>query len=81
MAKAENTAENLSITLAGLSVEIRKATERASILAGQLEEISLSLVMARKKEITIAPRNEYIIYYLMTPRTKNNTTQIIKITC
>jgi hypothetical protein len=40
--------ENLSIVLAGLSVEAGKAIERASILAGQLKKASLFLVMVRK---------------------------------
>jgi hypothetical protein len=81
LAEIESTTENLSIALAGLSVEAGKAIERISILAGQLKEASLSLVMARKKKAMIAPRNEYIICYLITPRIRNNTIQIIEITC
>jgi hypothetical protein len=50
--KAENTAENLSAVLAGLNVETGKAIKRTSILAGQLEEISLSLILLKKEEIT-----------------------------
>jgi len=67
-------AENLSIILAGLSVEIKKAIKKASILAGQLEKASLFLIIAREKEAIIAPRNEYTIYYLMTPGIRDNTT-------
>jgi hypothetical protein len=74
LAKAKNTAENLSTALAGLNVETKKTTEKVSILAGQLEKISLSLVMAREKGITIAPKNEYIIYHLIILKTRDNTT-------
>jgi hypothetical protein len=81
LAEAESTAENLSTALAGLNIEIEKATERVSILAEQLKKASLFLVIAREKKTTIAPKNECTIYYLITPRTKNNTTQIMKITC
>jgi hypothetical protein len=81
LAEAESTAENLSTALAGLSVEVGEATERASILAGQLEEASLSLVMAREEETTVAPRNECTICHLVTPRTRDNTTQTMEITC
>ena len=48
LAEAENTAKNLSIALTGLNVETEKATERVSILAGQLKKISLFLIMARE---------------------------------
>jgi hypothetical protein len=74
LAETENTAENLSTALAGLSVEAREATEKVSILAGQLEKVSLSLVMARKEKTTITPRNECTIYHLIIPRTRDNTT-------
>jgi len=50
--EAENTVENLSAALAGLSVEAGEIIERASILAGQLEEVSLSLILLKKEEIT-----------------------------
>jgi hypothetical protein len=60
--------------LAGLSVEIREAIERASILAGQLKEISLSLIIAREEEIAIALRNECIIYRLVIPKIRDNMT-------
>ena len=68
MAEAESTAENLSIILAGLSVEAGEAIKRVSILAGQLEEISLFLIMAREKEAAIISKIRYIIYRLMTLR-------------
>jgi hypothetical protein len=81
LAEAENTAENLSTVLAGLSVEIGKTIKKASILAGQLEKASLSLVIIREKETIMAPKNEYIICRLVTPRTRDNTTQTMEITC
>jgi hypothetical protein len=74
LAEAENTAENLSIVLAGLSVETGKAIKKVSILAGQLKKTSLSLIIAREKEAIIALRNEYIICHLITPEIRNNTT-------
>jgi hypothetical protein len=80
LAEAESTAENLSTALTGLSVEARKITKRASILAGQLKKASLFLIMVREKEAVIASKNEYTIYHLVTPRTRDNTTQTIKIT-
>jgi hypothetical protein len=49
--KAENTAENLSAVLAGLSVEVGEITEKASILAGQLKKISLSLILLKEKKV------------------------------
>jgi hypothetical protein len=73
LAEAESTAENLSIALAGLSVEIGKAIKKASILAGQLEKASLFLVIVREEKVIIALKNEYIICHLVTPGTKNNT--------
>jgi hypothetical protein len=73
LAEVESTAENLSTALAGLNVEARKATERASILAGQLEKASLFLVIAKEKEAMIAPKNEYTICHLVTPGIRNNT--------
>jgi len=74
LAETESTAENLSIALTGLSVEIGEATERVSILAGQLEEASLFLIMVREEKAMITPKNECIIYHLMTPGTRDNTT-------
>jgi hypothetical protein len=72
LAEAENTTENLSITLTGLSVKVGKAIERVSILAGQLEKVSLSLVMIREEKTMIVLRNEYIICHLVTLRTRDN---------
>ena len=66
MAEVENIAENLSTALAGLNVEAGEATERALILIRQLKKASLSLVMAREKEVIMAPKNEYTIYRLIT---------------
>jgi hypothetical protein len=74
LAEAENTAKNLSTILTGLSVETEKTTKRASILAGQLKETSLSLIITREKEAIIALKNEYTICYLVTPGIRNNTT-------
>ena len=51
MEEAENTAKNLSAALAGLSVEAGEVTERASILTGQLEEASLSLILLKKEKV------------------------------
>jgi hypothetical protein len=73
LAKAENTAENLSTTLTGLSVETGKATERASILAEQLEKTSLSLIMAREEKAIKVSKNECTICYLITLKIRNNT--------
>jgi hypothetical protein len=73
LAEAENTTENLSTALAGLSVETEKTIKKASILARQLKKMSLSLVIAREEKAIIALKNEYTIYHLVTPRIKNNT--------
>jgi hypothetical protein len=74
LAEAESTTENLSTALTGLSVETEEATEKASILAGQLEKTSLSLVIAREEEAAMVPRNECTICHLVTPRIRDNTT-------
>jgi hypothetical protein len=50
--EAENTTENLSTVLAGLSVEAGKIIERALILTRQLEKASLSLILLKEKEVT-----------------------------
>jgi hypothetical protein len=68
LAKAENTAENLSIALTKVSLKVGKTIERVSILAGQLEKISLSLVIIKKKEATIILKVRYIIYRLVNLR-------------
>jgi hypothetical protein len=67
-----------------MSLEIKKAIKKASILAGQLEKTSLSLIMAREKEIIIVLRDEcitcrliiskYIIYRLISSRIQNKST-------
>jgi hypothetical protein len=72
LAETESTAENLSIALAGLNIEAGKTIERISILAGQLKEVSLSLVMARKKGIMIALKNECTICHLVIFRIRDN---------
>jgi chromosome segregation ATPase len=74
LAEAENTAKNLSTALAGVSIEIEKAIKKISILAGQLEKISLSLVMTREEEAAMASKIEYTIYRLVTPRVQNKET-------
>jgi hypothetical protein len=71
LAKVESIVKNLSTVLAGLSVEAGKVIKKASILAGQLEEISLSLIMFREKDIIRAPGNEYIICHLMASRIRD----------
>jgi hypothetical protein len=68
LAKIENTAENLSTVLIGVSLEAGKATEKISILARQLKKISLSLIMIRKEEAVIISKIRYIIYRLIIPK-------------
>jgi hypothetical protein len=65
--EAENTAENLSAALAGLSVEAGKVTERISILIKQLKEASLFLILLKKEKVTGALNNECTIYRLIVP--------------
>ena len=72
MAEVENIAENLSIALTGLNVKTEEITEKTSILTGQLKKISLFLIITKKKEAVITLKNEYIIYRLITPRTKDH---------
>jgi hypothetical protein len=79
LAEAENMAKNLSIALVELSVEIGEMIERVLILAGQLEEASLFLVMAREKEAIIALKNECIICHLITSGIRDNMTQTVKV--
>jgi len=71
LAEIESTAENLLIALTGLSVEAGEITKKALILAGQLEEASLSLIMFKEKEAIMALKNEYIICRLIASRTKD----------
>ena len=73
-------AKNLSVTLAGLSVETRKIIKKISILIKQLEKASLSLIMPREKKAIRAPESEYIIYRLVIPRIKNYASQTMEIT-
>jgi hypothetical protein len=68
LAEAESTAENLLTVLAKMSIKAGKTIKRVSILARQLKEISLSLVMAREKEAVIVLKVECAICRLMTPR-------------
>jgi hypothetical protein len=68
LAEAESTAENLSIALAGLSIEAGKAIKRVSILAGQLEEVFLFLMIVREEEAAIVLKVGCIICRLMIPR-------------
>jgi hypothetical protein len=74
LAEAESTAENLSTALAGVSIEAGEATERASILAGQLEEASLSLVMVREEEAAMVLRVGCTICRLVIPRVQDEGT-------
>jgi hypothetical protein len=68
LAEAESTAKNLSIVLAGISLKAGKAIEKAFILIGQLEEVSLFLVIAKEEETVIIPKIRYIICRLVTLR-------------
>jgi hypothetical protein len=81
LAKAESTAENLSIILAGLNVETGEAIKRISILAGQLKKASLFLIIAREEKVIMTPKNECTICRLIISQTKDNATQTIEITC
>ena len=74
MAEAESTIKNLSTALAGLSVKIRKAIKKVSILTGQLKKASLFLIIAKEKEAIMTPENECIICRLIISRIRNNTT-------
>jgi hypothetical protein len=60
--------------LAGVSLEAGEATERALILTGQLEEVSLSLIMIKEKKAAIAPKVRYTICRLITPRIQDEET-------
>jgi hypothetical protein len=51
-----------------VSLETEKAIKRVLILAGQLEEIFLSLIIVREEKAIIALRNECIICRLTIPR-------------
>jgi hypothetical protein len=57
--------------LAGISLEAEKATEKISILAGQLKEIFLFLIIIRKEEIAKALKIGYTICRLMTLKIQN----------
>jgi hypothetical protein len=81
LAKAESIAENLSAVLAGLSVEAGKIIKRVSILAGQLEKVSLSLIVFREKDIIRASKSEYIRCRLITSRIKDYASQTTEIIC
>jgi hypothetical protein len=81
LAKAESTAENLLTALIKMNIKAKKAIKRASILAGQLEKISLSLVIIREKEAAITLKIECAICRLITLRVQNKATQTIEITC
>jgi len=72
--KAENTAENLLIALAGLSIKAGKTIKRASILAGQLEKVSLFLVITREEEAIIALKSEYTICRLTILKIRDEST-------
>jgi hypothetical protein len=80
LAEAESITKKLSTALAGLSVETGEVTEKASILAGQLEKTSLSLIITREEEAVITLKNEYIIYRLIASRTRDHASQIMEIT-
>jgi hypothetical protein len=54
--------------LTGISLEAGETTERVSILAGQLKEVSLFLMIAREEEAVRVLKVRYIICRLVTPR-------------
>jgi hypothetical protein len=54
--------------LAGISLEAGKAIERISILAGQLKETFLFLMVTREEETVRALKIGYIICCLVTLR-------------
>jgi hypothetical protein len=68
LAKAENTAKNLSTALTGMSIKAKKTTKKISILARQLKKVFLSLIIVKEKEAAIIPKVKYIIYRLITLR-------------
>ena len=61
MAEVESTVKNLSTALAGLNIKTGKTIKRVSILAGQLKEISLFLIIAREKKVIMALKSECTI--------------------
>jgi hypothetical protein len=64
-----------------MSLKAGKATERALILVEQLEKASLSLVITEEKKAIMVLRNECIIYRLTILRIRDESTQIMEITC
>jgi hypothetical protein len=68
LAETESTVKNLSIALARVSIKAEKTIKRVSILAGQLEKVSLSLVIIREEEAVIVPRIGYTICRLVILR-------------
>jgi hypothetical protein len=74
LAEAESTAENLSTTLAKISIKAGKATEKVSILIGQLEKASLSLVIVREEEAAITLKVGCIICRLITSTVQDEGT-------
>jgi uncharacterized coiled-coil protein SlyX len=65
LAEAESTAKNLSTALTEVSIKIEKTIKRVSILAGQLKEIFLSLIIVREKEAIMILKVGYIICRLV----------------
>jgi hypothetical protein len=68
LAEAESTAKNLSTALAGVSIKTKKAIERVSILAGQLEKVFLFLMIVKEKEAVMALKVRYTICRLVISR-------------
>jgi hypothetical protein len=81
LAEAENTAKNLSTALAKMSIKVRETIKRALILAGQLEEASLFLIIIREEEAVMVLRVGCTICRLVTLRVQDKATQTIEITC
>jgi hypothetical protein len=65
LAEAENTTENLSTALIKMNIKTGKTTKRVSILTGQLEKTSLSLIMIREKEAAMILKIRYTICRLV----------------
>jgi hypothetical protein len=68
LTKAEQTVENLSTALTGISLKAGKTIKRASILAKQLEKVFLSLIMAREEAAAMTPKIGCIICRLIISR-------------
>jgi hypothetical protein len=66
LTEIKQTVENLLTALAGMNLKAGEITKKALILAGQLEETSLFLVIIREEEAAMVSRVRYIICRLIT---------------